>query len=289
MKKKAYLMLLASMLIFGTNGLLVSEVSVSSAGIVFFRTLFGGAGLLAALLLQKKTDWGLLKKDLPALVLAGIFLGLNWVFLFSSYRLLGVSLSTLIYYAGPMLVVLVSPLLFREKTAWNKWVALGLVVVGAVFITGSVRSAEGSSSGLLYAFAAALCYALVVLTSKYVKHVKGLLCSFTEIAVAFMIVTVYLLATEGLPKIASGKELTMLLILGIVNTGAAYFLYFSSIRMLPGQTVGLCSYLDPVTALILSALVLHETMNGMQWLGALLIIGGAVFGELAFHKKAARE
>ena len=69
------------------------------------------------------------------------------------------------------------------------------------------------------------------------------------------------------------------LLLGLVNTGVGCYCYFSSIGDLPAQSVAICGYLEPLSAVLLSVLILHETMAPLQILGAVLIIGGAVFGE----------
>ena len=71
----------------------------------------------------------------------------------------------------------------------------------------------------------------------------------------------------------------MFLIVGLVHTGIAYALYFGSVDGLKAQTVALLSYVDPITALILSALILHEQLTVYGILGAVLIIGAAVVSE----------
>ena len=70
-----------------------------------------------------------------------------------------------------------------------------------------------------------------------------------------------------------------------MNTGLAYVLYFSGLQKLPAQSVALISYIDPVSALVFSALLLHETMTPVQIIGAVLIIGGAILGELKAQKR----
>ena len=57
-------------------------------------------------------------------------------------------------------------------------------------------------------------------------------------------------------------------------------MYFSSLNKLSAQTIAIWGYIEPMSAVVLSALILHETMSGLQWAGAVLIIGSAVMGEL---------
>ena len=278
-RRLPYAMYLLSMLMFGTNGLLVSRISLQSSQIVLLRTLIGGALLTATVLLRGGFDRKAVRADWPMLLLGGIALGLNWVALFGAYRLLNVSLATLIYYIGPILVLLFSPLLFREKLTAMKLAAVGIVAVGLVCISGSVLTGGMSSAGLLTAIASALFYAALIVFNKRITHTEGLQTAAIELDVAFAVVLVYCLATVGLPR-PLAADLPYIAVLGAVNTALAYLLYFSGLQKLPGQSVALISYVDPVSALLYSALFLGESLTPVQLIGALLIIGGAMLGEM---------
>ena len=275
----AYGMYLLAMLIFGTNGLLVARISLQASQVVLFRTLIGGALLTALVLLRGGFDRAALQQEALPLLLGGAALGLNWVALFEAYRLLNVSLATLIYYAGPMLILLLSPLLFREKLTGAKIAALCLVGVGLVLISGSIALGGLSAAGLLTAAVSALFYAALIAFNKRIVRTGGLQTAAVELDVAFAVVLVYVLLTAGLPR-PGAADLPWLAVIGLVNTGLAYLLYFSGLQKLPGQSVALLSYADPVSALLFSALLLHEAMTPVQLLGAVLIIGGAMVGEL---------
>ena len=69
-------------------------------------------------------------------------------------------------------------------------------------------------------------------------------------------------------------------VIGVVNTGFAYLLYFSGMQKLSSQSVALISYVDPVSALLFATLFLRESMTPVQIAGAVFIIGGAILGEL---------
>ena len=270
---------LLSMLIFGTNGLIVSHLSAPAGGIVLLRTLIGGAALSAVVVLRGGFDRASVRAEAVPLLLGGAALGCNWVALFEAYRLLNVSLATLIYYVGPMLILLLSPILFHEKLTSRKFTAIGLVAAGLVCISGSIAFSGLSTAGLLVAILSALFYASLIAFNKRIVRTGGMQTAALELDVAFFIVLVYVLFTSGLPH-PHPVDLPYIAIIGFVNTGLAYLLYFSGLQKLPGQSVALISYIDPVSALIFSALLLHETMTPVQMLGAVLIIGGAMYGEL---------
>ena len=268
-----------AMLIFGTNGYLVAHLSLQGSQIVLVRTLVGGLLLTAIVLLRGGFDREAVRAEWRDLLFGGVALGLNWVALFTAYRLLNVSLATLIYYAGPMLVLLFSPLLFRESLTPQKIAAVAIVAAGLFCITGSITSAGMSLTGLLAAVLSALFYASLIIFNKRIVKTGGMQTAALELDVAFVVVLIYVLLTAGIPRPLK-TDIPYLLVLGLVNTGIAYMLYFTGLQKLPGQSVALISYVDPVSALVFSALLLHETMTPLQVLGAVLIIGGALLGEL---------
>ena len=268
-----------AMLIFGTNGYLVAHLSLQGSQIVLVRTLVGGLLLTAIVLLRGGFDREAVRAEWRDLLFGGVALGLNWVALFTAYRLLNVSLATLIYYAGPMLVLLFSPLLFRESLTPQKIAAVVIVAAGLFCITGSITSAGMSLTGLLAAVLSALFYASLIIFNKRIVKTGGMQTAALELDVAFVVVLSYVLLTAGIPRPLKA-DIPYLLVLGLVNTGIAYMLYFTGLQKLPGQSVALISYVDPVSALVFSALLLHETMTPLQMLGAVLIIGGALLGEL---------
>ena len=284
-RSKSLIFFVASMVIFGTNGLIVANISLGSAEIVLMRTFLGSLFLLAIVLVKRSFSFADLKADLIPATIGGAALGLNWVLLFSAYRSAGVGLSTLTYYCGPIIVLALSPVLFREKLTWNKLLAIAAVAVGMFCITGDIKPGSDVQTGILFGGGAALLYASLIVANKRVKRLSGLNCAMYELIVAFFVVLIYLLASNvKLPVIPAAEDIVWVLVIGLVNTGLAYYLYFSSLQKLPGQTVALVCYIDPLTALLISGAFLGEKLLGVQIAGAVLILGGACLGELKFKK-----
>ena len=284
-RSKSLIFFVASMVIFGTNGLIVANISLGSAEIVLMRTFLGSLFLLAIVLVKRSFSFAELKADLIPATIGGAALGLNWVLLFSAYRSAGVGLSTLTYYCGPIIVLALSPVLFREKLTWNKLLAIAAVAVGMFCITGDIEPGSDVQTGILFGGGAALLYASLIVANKRVKRLSGLNCAMYELIVAFFVVLIYLLASNvKLPVIPAAEDIVWVLAIGLVNTGLAYYLYFSSLQKLPGQTVALVCYIDPLTALLVSGAFLGEKLLGVQIAGAVLILGGACLGELKFKK-----
>ena len=278
--RQDYLKFIASLLIFGTNGLLVTHIHLASTQIVFTRTLLGSAFLLLVALLGRQLEVRNCRGQLRPLLLAGFCLGANWVFLFEAYRYASVSLVTLIYYSGPILVMVLSPFLFHERLTWNKLAAIGAVILGMLCLIGI--SGGISLRGLVNGALAALLYALLIIANKNIRQVSGLNSTLIQLVVALVVISLYLLVRGQLPfALPQGRELLYVLILGLVNTGLACYLYFASMQRLPGQTVALLCYVDPLSAVVFAALFLGEQLTGIQILGAVLILGGALLGELS--------
>lgn len=284
-RSKSLIFFIASMVIFGTNGLIVANISLGSAEIVLMRTFLGSLFLLAVVLVKRSFSFADLKADLVPATIGGAALGLNWVLLFSAYRSAGVGLSTLTYYCGPIIVLALSPVLFKEKLTWNKLLAIAAVAVGMFCITGDIEPGSDVQTGLLFGGGAALLYASLIVANKRVKRLSGLNCAMYELIVAFFVVLIYLIASNAkLPVIPAAEDIIWVLVIGLVNTGLAYYLYFSSLQKLPGQTVALVCYIDPLTALLVSGAFLGEKLLAVQIAGAVLILGGACLGELKFKK-----
>jgi drug/metabolite transporter (DMT)-like permease len=282
--KKPYCKFILSLLLFGSNGIVASYISLSSYEIVLLRTLIGSLLLITIFFLTHQPVTFLRnKRDLIFLAVSGAAMGASWIFLFEAYQQVGVSIATMAYYCGPVIVMALSPLLFRERLTWPKLVGFAAVLLGAFFINGQALSEGKNAWGLLCGGMSAVMYAVMLISNKKAKGIPGLENSMLQLVVSFLTVAVFVGCRQGFViRLAPGDWIPILL-LGLVNTGIGCYLYFSSIGYLPVQRVAICGYLDPLSAVIFSALLLKETMLPVQILGAALILGGALFGELADH------
>ena len=95
-----------------------------------------------------------------------------------------------------------------------------------------------------------------------------------------MTVTAFMILKQGLSIDLSEVNWFAVILLGFINTGIGCYLYFSSLSDLPVQSVAVMGYIEPLSAVLFSALFLSETMSTFQIAGAVCIIGGAMMGEL---------
>ena len=277
----AYSKYIAALLIFGMNGIVASRIALSSYEIVLMRTLIGSLLLILLFVLtRQKARFLENSKHLLFLVLSGVSMGLSWMFLYEAYRQIGVGMATLANYCGPVIVMVLSPLLFREKLTWAKGLAFLAVLAGMFCINQEVLSGGGSVWGMACGILSAVTYAALVIFNKKAESITGLENAMLQLVASFVTVAAFVGIREGFAFHIEADSWPFILILGLVNTGFGCFLFFSSIGRLPVQTVSICGYLEPLSAVLFSVLFLHETMNWEQLLGAVLILGGAAFGEL---------
>jgi len=283
-QKSSRLSLIFAMIIFGTIGLLRKYIDLPSSIIALARAVIGTGFLLALLLIQKqRPDLGAIRKNLPALLLSGAVLGFNWILLFEAYLYTTVAAATLCYYMAPTLVILASAVLFREKLTWKRLLCVLVALAGIVLVSGILDTGFGGTAelkGIALGLGAAALYAAVVLLNKKISGISSLDRTILQLAVAATVLLPYTLLTEDWSQLQPDSTgLLMLLVAGIVHTGLAYALYFGSIRALPTQTVALYSYLDPILAVLLSALFLREPISPAGIVGAVLVLGAAIFSE----------
>ena len=281
------LKILTSMAIFGTVGIFVRFIPMASAAIAFCRGVLGCAFLLILMALTgKKPNLQDIRRNGWILALSGAAIGINWLLLFEAYRHTTVAIATICYYLAPAFVTLASPLL-GEKLSGKKLGCIGVAMAGMVFVSGVFQGNTGGSLlGVILGVGAAIFYASVILMNKTFSPIGAYDRSLCQLAAASLVIVPYLLLSGGV----TSAEMTtlgwvMLGIVGIVHTGFAYALYFGGIGEVNAQTAAILSYLDPVLSILLSALVLRERLDVFSIIGAVLILGSALYSELPGRKK----
>ena len=277
-------MLIISMTVFGTIGLFVRSIPLPSGEIALYRAVLA-AFLIGVFLLvtKQKIPFGKIKKELPLLILSGVAMGFNWILLFEAYKYTTVSVATLSYYFAPVIVTLACPILFKEKMGVKQWVCFIMSTLGIVLITGIGDLSQGSShiKGILFGLGAASLYATVILLNKFIKNVDGIHRTFLQFLSAIAVLVPYVFLTDGVNlKTLDSKGWICLLIVGLIHTGVTYCLYFSSLKELPGQKAAILSYIDPLVAVLVSVVILKESMTLMQIIGGILILGFTLWNEI---------
>jgi drug/metabolite transporter (DMT)-like permease len=240
--------------------------------------------------MKQRISWERVKKNLRFLLFSGFSLGANWIFLFEAYRHTTISRAALSYYFAPVFVMILSPAVLKERLSRKKAACIAAAVLGMFLIIGrgadaavGARHLLGAGCGLL----AAGFYASLMLTNKFIKNMAGLEITLIQLATASLLLAPYVFVTEGSGMFPiSGRSLLFVFILGIVHTGVGFYLFFTGMQNLSGQSMATLSYIDPVTSLILSALILREEMTFVQLAGAAMLLSSIFISEKNFLKKS---
>lgn len=287
-KSKSYIMIITSMLTFGTIGIFRRYISLSSGLLAFFRGLLGSTFLIMFVKVRGSKWQKIEKKNMLLLAITGAIIGINWIFLFESYNYTTVAIATMCYYMQPTIIILLSPIVFNEKITLKKFFCAITAIVGMVFVSGMMDGAgihKQDVIGILYGLGAAAFYAMVVILNKKVQVEDTYIKTIIQLISATVIIIPYVFLTENWAVIRLDTlTIAMVLVVGVVHTGIAYALYFGSMEGLKAQSVAALSYIDPVFALLLSAIVLHEKLSVFGVIGAVLIIGSALISEITMEK-----
>ena len=287
-KASPRLQLAASMTIFGTIGVFVRNIPVSSGELALYRAVLAAALIGCYLAVTgQRIPFGKIRREVPLLLASGVAMGFNWILLFEAYKYTTVSIATLSYYFAPVIVTVVCPFLFREKLSGRQILCFLMSTLGLVLITG-VGSFSGGRDfvGILFGLGAAVLYATVILLNKFIKNVEGIHRTFLQFLSAIVVLIPYVLLTSGVTL--GGMALPgwiNLLIVGLIHTGVTYCMYFSSLKELPGQKAAILSYIDPLVAVLISVTMLGESMTAVQALGGALILGFTLWNELTPKSK----
>lgn len=285
--KGAYLKYIVALLLFGSNGIVAGHIALSSYEIVFTRTLIGSLFLILVFLLSRqKAQFWRNGRHLVFLIISGVAMGTSWMFLYEAYAQVGVSIATLAYYCGPVIVMILAPLLFREKMTGVKLLGFLAVLAGLFCVSGQALAQGRTVWGLFCGIMSALMYAFMVIFNKKAASITGLENATLQLITSFVTVAIFLGLKQGFAIRIPPENLAPILLLGIVNTGIGCYFYFSSIGHLPVQTVAISGYLEPLSALLFSAALLGERLSLVQIVGAVLILGGAAVGELLGQKRS---
>ena len=280
---KARMQLIISMTIFGTIGLFVREIAVSSGELALYRAILAAVLITGYLVVtRQKIDAKAIRKEIPVLLGSGVAMGVNWILLFEAYRYTTVSVATLSYYFAPVIVIILSPILFREKLTKKQIICFVMSTIGLVMIIDVTNIGEGSFHlmGILFGLGAAVFYAMVILLNKFIKGVSGIHRTLLQFFAAILVLIPYVCFTGGIHLgTLNGKGWICLLIVGLVHTGITYCMYFSSLKDLSGQEAAILSYIDPLVAVVVSVLVLKEGISWLQLLGGGLVLGFTIWNE----------
>jgi len=267
--RTGYLELIVCGLVWGSIGVIVKEVDVSAAVIVFFRLSIGALSVLAWCAIRGRVSELRLGTHRGLLFAAGVVLALHWLTFFEAYKRLSVATTILIVYVGPVLIAAAAPAVLGERLERRTIYALALSVVGIGLIAVPSASA-GDAFGFACAGVAAVSFAAIVLMLKRLTpHYRPAGITVWQLGVAALVLSPALIGGSG-NEIA--RAAPALMMLGILHTGVTGILYVSALTIVPAQQVSILVYLEPVTAVLWAWAVLGESPTLATLAGGVMIV-----------------
>ena len=269
-----------SVFLYGTLGFFLAFIDVNSEFVVFCRGTFGCLFILLLLAIKKqKLDIKAIKKNFVYLMVCGISLGINEIFLFIGYKY-AVSLASLGNYTAPITIIIISTILYKDKLSIKQILCILASFIGVILLTGVFTGTNNDIRGLIFGLCGSIGFVALVFMNKKLKDigpydktiVQLLFSSLTTLPLIFINKS-YLISYDI-------KTVSILLMLGIIHTGFAYCLYFDSINTLAPIKIALIGYVEPVMSVLIGALFLNESMDIYAIIGAILILGSAIISEL---------
>lgn len=281
---KGKICLIFSAFIYGIAPLMAKiayQGGVNEMTLTFLRT-FLALPLLFVLMFVRKQSFKLSLKELINIVILGFVGGtLAITFLYSSYNYITTGLATTLHFIYPLIIVIVSAVIYKEKITHAKLTAVMLVTVG-IFLFVDITS-MADKIGVALAVLSGIFYSFYVI---YIDH-SGLK------EMDYVKLTFYLMIIMSVGTLVFGAVTGDIVFSGIDDMGwifaavisllislGAIPLFQAGVRYEGASTAGIISALEPVTTIILGVAILGEPMGITQYIGGGLIITGIVLAEM---------
>jgi len=271
-EKKGLLEMIGATFIWGSTPLMSVYSSFPSGVFVFFRVLFAFSFILYFAIRRSGIREFLKLRPFWPLLISGMALGVNWVFFFFSFNYTDVATAVSIYYAGPIISLLLAVLFLKEEINTFIVIAVILAFIGVIVSNGGVSLSKGAFIALL----AAVSYGLLGFFSKIaIMHHRPAAVTAWQILISMFITAPFLFLSEWHLSV---QGLIIALITGVMHTALALFLWYDALNYIKVSVASVLQYLDIVFAIILAFLFLGQVPAVNQILGAVLISIGGIIG-----------
>lgn len=267
-----------AMIIWGTLGIFALWSNLSATELAFYRCLIGSI-ILGIYCWNKKyfQHDSIYGKNIFYSLTSGIFIVLNWIFLFKSFQMASITIGNVSYYLQPVFLVILGILFFQESVRITQWVYIILTMVGVMLTSnlheGMMELNQHTIVGIGYAVGAGFLYAFATILVKFVKNMPTALITLIQLSAGCVILIPMVSLSDIL--LINNQSLCNIMIIGIVHTALAYILYYQALNQINLTLVAVLSYIDPIIAIITDVLFCHRSLNGLQTLGIVLTFIGS--------------
>ena len=261
-KLRAYFLISLLAICWGSIPLIIRTSDISSLSLVGIRTFLGTIFLLIFVLWKRQ-----ITKDL---LYSGIFLGpllaIHWSTMFKSIELNTVAIGIGLVFSYPIFILVIE--LLRRKNIKKFQVILiftGFFGLYLLLDFSTISSVVGVVYGLVSAFSLAI---LIIYGSSKSLKFGGLNVAFVQVLFAAIILSPF--TYEGFSWMIDNLLVSMFL--GFFLTGIGLTTYWYVIRFIPPVSIGTITYLEPVTGVIIGAMILNESLRISQYIGFAIVL-----------------
>jgi len=262
LKLRAYFLISLLAISWGTIPLIIRTSNISSLSLVGIRTFLGSIFLLFFVLKKR----GITRQLLNSGFVLGPLLAIHWSTMFKSIELNSVAVGIGLVFSYPIFVILIE--IFRGQTVERIQILIILAGFFGLFFLLDI-STIASPIGVVYGITSAITLAfLIIYGSEKSKEYGGLNVAFIQVIFAAVCLS---------PFTASGFDwmidnLAVSVFLGFFLTGVGLATYWYVVKIITPLSIGTITYLEPVTGVVIGALILNESLQGLQYFGFGLVI-----------------
>lgn len=271
---KGYGEIITAAALWGTAGILVKMISgMTPLSIIFYRVTLAFIIFMVFFSISGNLNKLRLKDKKLYLVLFSVLQITTMLAFFISIKEASVPIAVLLLYTAPLYVTAFSPLLLKERSTGKGWLALCLSITGVILIIDPGKlDISLKLTGIIAGMLSGISYAFQIMTSKYIsKSYSG----YSQAFWSFMIAMVLLLPFAAVPLDVISGNIGYLILLSIFPTILAISLYFNGLNKIKASSASILGLIEPVSAVVLSLLILHEPISIPVILGGALILAGA--------------
>jgi drug/metabolite transporter (DMT)-like permease len=265
--------------LWGTIPLLTRSIDLPPQAIVLVRVWVGSLGLGVVLLARRGS--------LPAAVdppsrpvlrglAVGALLAVHWTAMFAGYQRAPADVVIFLVFLAPIGIAVLAPRALGEHASRTTLAALALAVAGFALVTGPDLSGGGSATGIAFAtFSGATLVVLVLVSKPLAEAYGGMRLTWIELTGAGLVLLPVVFTTDW--STATAGDALALVVLGLVHSALCASIYLQALAHVPATHVGILGYLEPVSVVVLSWLVLGDAPTvAMVAGGSLIVAAGAL-------------
>ena len=272
-----YIKIICAMLIWSSLGIIIRKTGIPNVAIIFYPSVIAGLLQLSLLLLS-----GQFKKPLKLsfnsnrglLFVLPLFSLLNVLLFYFAFTHTTIANAVLTHYTAPIFVALMAPVFLKEKIVKTTWIAIIISSIGLWLILGAptphewLTTGENERNGIIAGASSGIAYAAIILILRKISpHYPSLFITCIQNSLIALMLFPFML-TMPFPVSA----LPYLLVLGVIHSTIASFLYVQGFKSVKANEAAILGYFEPVGAIILAFVILHELPGIIALAGGLLIL-----------------